>query len=114
MKLPEFVFITPNRDNIFMGAGFVEHTIYPFYIGRVIKVLPSPSFAKEYTDKFKPLVISEVADYSILIAFNGKLSYDPYPYDLKELETIFDKMANFFYEDRILSKPGYYKRYKLF
>lgn len=118
MKLPEFVFIVPNKNDLSMGAGFVEHTVHPFYLGRVIKLAPSPFSIVEYKNKFNPLVFSEVDGYSILIAFAGNL-LSGYHVQVSgsqwesELQKIFDKMADYFYNEKIVNNAGYYRRYKL-
>lgn len=117
MKLPEHVFITPNKGDESMGAGFVLLTRHPYYLGRIIKVLPTPFFAVEYKNQFKPLITAEIDGYSILISFAGNLS--GYRVEVsgpdweQELQKIYNKMATYFYKEKILNNLGYYRRYKL-
>ena len=117
MKLPEFVFIAPSKSVPEMGAGFVLNCRSPFYLGRIIKVLPTPFFAVEYKNQFNPLIISEIDGYSILISFAGNLA--GYRVEVNsanwetELQNIYNKMAVWFYEEKILNNLGYYKRCKL-
>lgn len=117
MKLPDHVFITPNKNDPSMGSGFVLSTQKPFYLGRIIKVLPTPYFATDYKVQFNPLVFSIVDGYSILIAFAGNLAgyrVEVSGHDWEaELQKVFDKMATYFYEEKIKNNLGYYKRYKL-
>ena len=115
--LPKFVFIVPNKNDLNMGAGFILHTREPFELGRVIKVQPSPFAEVEYKNQFKPLILSRIDGYSIFITYAGNL----FGYKVRvngadweaELQKIYDQMAQYFYEEKILNNPGYYKRYKL-
>lgn len=112
--LPQFVFITPNKTNPEMGAGFILYTKEPFYLGRVIKVVPTTFAAIEYRNKFKPLVLAEIDGYAIFIAFAGKLSGNKVEAsEDSDLQVIYNKMAKYYYEEKILSNQGYYKRFKL-
>jgi hypothetical protein len=117
MKLPEFVFIVPNKGEESMGSGFILHTKQPFELGRVIKLAPSPFSIAEYKNKFNPLIMAEVDGFSIVISYAGNLFGNRVqvsgPDWEKELQLIFDKMANYFYKEKILNNAGYYRRYKL-
>jgi hypothetical protein len=116
-KLPDYVFIVPNKDRPDMGAGFILRTNTPFELGRVIKVAPVDLFEEKYRLEFKPLILSAVPGYSIMIHFAGNL----YGYRMEvtgpsweqNLQAIFDKMAKFFLEEKIHNNLGYYKRYKI-
>jgi len=115
--LPKFVFIVPNKNAPEMGAGYILRTKDPFELGRVIKVNPSPFAEVEYKNQFKPLILSRIDGYSIFIVYAGQLFGNKVRVTgadwEAELQKIYDQMALFFYEEKILNNPGYYKRYKL-
>lgn len=100
-----------------MGSGFVQHNKHPFYWGRIVKLKKDDSFAViNFVNQYKPLIFAEVPGYSILIVFHGNL----YGYKVtvsgpgweKELQIIFDQMADWFLKEKIFGNPGYYKRYR--
>lgn len=115
--LPEFCFIVPNKTAPDMGSGFVLRTKEPFELGRVIKVQASPFAESEYKNQFKPLILSRIDGYSIFIVYAGQLFGNKVRVRganwESELQIIFDKMAQYFYEEKILNNQGYYKRFKL-
>ena len=115
MKLPKFVFIAPNISEPSMGAGFVLCTKEPYYLGRIIKLSPGPYSILNYKNEFKPLVYAVVDGYSIVITFAGNLSGYKVRVNSneweKDLQSVYEKMAVWFYEEKILNNAGYYKRY---
>jgi hypothetical protein len=117
MKLPEYVFIVPEKNNPEMGSGFILRTKQPFELGRVIKLAPSPFSIAEYKNKFNPLIMAEVDGYSIAISYAGNLAGNRVTVSGQnwesELQKIFDKMADYFYNEKIVNNAGYYRRYKL-
>lgn len=100
-----------------MGAGYILHTREPFELGRVIKVQPSPFAEIEYKNQFKPLILSRIDGYSVFIAYAGNLFGNKVRVTganwEEELQEIFNQMALFFYNEKIINNPGYYRRYKL-
>jgi len=115
MKLPPFVFIAPNCSAPDMGAGFVLQTKEPYYLGRIVKLKPIQFAVLNYKNEFKPLVFSQVENYSILIVFAGTLGGNKVRVNgqewEKDLQFIFDKMADFMLNEKIKNNAGYYKRY---
>jgi hypothetical protein len=115
MKLPQFVFIAPNASAPEMGAGFVLLTREPFYLGRIIKLKPDPFAVSNYKNEFKPLVYSQVENYSILIVFAGTLGGNKIRVNGQEwerdLQNLYDQMSYWFLDEKIQNNKGYYKRY---
>jgi hypothetical protein len=115
--LPKFVFIAPNASDKSMGSGFILCTVTPFYLGRIIKLKPGPYAVVNFVNEFTPLIYAQVEDYAVVIAFFGNLSgyrvQVSGPGWEKEIQNIFDKMAEFFLTDKIQNNPGYYRRYSM-
>ena len=113
--LPPFVFIAPHQSDKSMGAGFILETKQPFYLGRIIKLKPSPYSIITYENEFKPLIYTVVGNYSILIAFAGcleryKVRVSGADWE-KELQLIYNQMADFMLNEKINNNLSYYKKY---
>lgn len=115
MKLPQFVFIAPNTTAPEMGAGFILQTKEPFCLGRIIKLKPDPFAVSNYKNEFKPLVFSQVENYSILIVFAGTLGGNKIRVTgqdwERDLQHLYDLMSYWFLDEKIQNNKGYYKRY---
>jgi hypothetical protein len=117
MKLPQFVFIAPNVSEKSMGSGFILHTKEPYELGRIVKLKPDPFAISNFTNEFKPLVFSQVENYSILISFAGTLGGNKIRVNSAEwerdLQNLYDQMSYWFLDEKIFNNRGYYKRYIL-
>jgi hypothetical protein len=115
MKLPKFVFIAPNQSDASMGSGFILHTKDPYELGRIIKLKPDPFAVSNYKNEFKPLVFSQVENYSILIVFSGTLGGNKVRVNSqdweRDLQHLYDQMSYWFLDEKIQNNKGYYKRY---
>lgn len=115
--LPPYTFIAPNASAPEMGAGFVLQTAPPHYLGRVVKLKPYDLAVSEYVRDFKPLIFADIPGYSIVIAFAGTLP--AYKIQVrgpdweKEIQGIYNQMADWYEDDKINHNPGYYKRFKI-
>jgi hypothetical protein len=115
MKLPTFVFIAPNQSDPSMGSGFILHTKDPYELGRIIKLKPDPYAITNYKNEFKPLIYSQVENYSILIVFAGTLGGNKIRVNgqdwERDLQHLYDQMSYWFLDEKIANNKGYYKRY---
>jgi hypothetical protein len=119
MNLPPYVFIMSNDD--LPGAGYILQTQEPYYIGRVVKIPEGGELAiLEHNNVNNPLVHSQIPNYGILITFAGTINGNQVRVQegskeewRKNLQKIYDGMADYFYRSRILTNPGQYKRYYL-
>ena len=115
MKLPEFLYIPPGLSSPELGAGIILQTKEPFYYGKVYR-FKSDSESMVFLTDNPPLVYSNILGYGIYISFLDSLTgmTRVNGADWKgELQNTFDRMADFYYKEKMLQKLGFYKKFKL-
>lgn len=111
MKLPEFVLIEHPTET--KGKVLIMQTFAPYIIGQVWKFDNIHDQNRFHSRFAKTTPLAKANNYYISANVYGSLEEINNIEDNRWLTRILCDMLNFYHEERIERKPGYYNRYRI-
>lgn len=100
-RIKQYYLIAENPDSM-PGPGLIIYMNPPFFVGKVVN---------NFLDTTNN-VHGVCRGYKIAIVYAGTLLEEIEPTLKQFLQSVFDEMAEFYLQKKIMKNEGYYKRYK--